>query len=120
MKKYLRILVLSLAMLLCVLPLTACDAGGERYDAPVQVAKFPSHDNSMYVLYQQLGNPDDKGRCEMVLGLYNADGTLLDSVEVTYKGDGEPTPLDLEKVKWNTDGTVTVTYLGKDQVLKFK
>lgn len=125
MNKFLRVLLVLLALVLCALPLVACDSesdgGAANNDTPKEpgvatdipeddfadkeIVKFPSNLGEYYLTLNQLTAPvgDMVG---ISLCYYATDGTLLDSVEFYYQNGGRDCNTeDLYEVYWSSDGS---------------
>ena len=127
MNKFLRVFLVLLALVLCALPLVACDSEsdtdaddtpkvpGVATDIPEDsyedkvVVKFPSNLGDYYLTFNQLTAPEGD-LVGVSLCYYATDGTLLDSVEFYYENGGRDcTTDDLYKVLWGGDGSAIAT-----------
>ena len=136
MNKLFRALLILLAVVLCAMPLVACDkpdenpdesgsvTNGEADNTPKvpgvptdipddsftdkEIVRYPSTDDKYYVIFNQITAPVDD-----VVGVslcyYAADGTLLDSVEFYYQNGGKDCVFgDFYEVYWVSDGSAIV------------
>ena len=131
MNKLFRALLILLAVVLCAMPLVACDKPDEQPDesqaadntpkvpgvptdipddsfTDKEIVRYPSTDDKYYVIFNQITAPVDD-----VVGVslcyYAADGTLLDSVEFYYQNGGKDCVFgDFYEVYWVSDGSAIV------------
>lgn len=131
MNKLFRAFLILLAVVLCAMPLVACDkpeetpcesqatdntpkVPGVPTDIPddsftdKEIVRYPSTDNKYYVIFNQITAPVDD-----VVGVslcyYAADGTLLDTVEFYYQNGGKDCVFgDFYEVYWVSDGSAIV------------
>ena len=131
MIKLFRAFLILLAVVLCAMPLVACDkpeetpgesqatdntpkVPGVPTDIPddgftdKEIVRYPSTDNKYYVIFNQITAPVDD-----VVGVslcyYAADGTLLDTVEFYYQNGGKDCVFgDFYEVYWVSDGSAIV------------
>lgn len=139
MKNLLRGLIILLAVLLCAMPLVACDKAneedpgstvekipGQPTDIPEdsfedkRIAKFPSTDEKYYVTLNQLTAPEGD-LVGVSLCYCKTDGTLIDSVEFYYNTGGRDCNTeDLRSVLWGSNGTAKATMNDQTTVFEFK
>jgi len=127
MNKLFRALLILLALVLCAMPLVACDKQPDGSDADntpkvpnvatdipeddfadKEIVRYPSTDNKYYMVFNQLTAPvgDLVG---VSLCYYAADGTLLDSIEFYYENGGRDCVFgDFHEVYWVSDGSAIV------------
>lgn len=131
MNKLFRALLILLAVVLCAMPMVACDQSDENPDesqaadntpkvpgvptdipddsfADKEIVRYPSTDDKYYVIFNQITAPVDD-----VVGVslcyYAADGTLLDTVEFYYQNGGKDCVFgDFYEVYWVSDGSAIV------------
>ncbi len=133
MKKMFRALLLCLALVLCLMPvLASCDSaepdtetdttadtaadtvadttenagGGNDVTALEgrQIAKFTSMDKTRYVKMYQVEETAGKTEVKCSLILYNADGTVVDSVSFQLKVNAEDVKFEcFHKTTWHDD-----------------
>lgn len=111
MKHMFRVLLLTLALVLCLTPvLVACDVssqGGGKVD-PSEIegkfiAKSPGKDDSLIIKLYQLEESEGKDTVKCSLVLYKAaDSTILDYVTFDLKvNGGKANVLTLDSTLWN-------------------
>lgn len=113
MKNIFRVLLLTLALVLCLTPvLVACDSssqgGGEVDPSEIEgkfVAKSPSLDDSLIIKLYQLEESEGKDTVKCSLVLYKAaDSTILNYVTFDLKvNGGKANVLTLDSTHWNPD-----------------
>ena len=123
MKNIFRVLLLTLALVLCLTPvLVACDSssqnGGEVDPSEIEgkfVAKHPSNDDSLIIKLYQLEESEGKDTVKCSLVLYKAaDSTILNYVTFDLKvNGGKANVLTLDSSIWNPDN-VEVTIKDAD------
>jgi hypothetical protein len=131
MKHVIRGFIILLAVLLCAMPLVACDkapdvAAGEPTDIPdddfedKRIAKFTSTDGKYYVTFNQLTAPEGD-LVGVSLCYCKTDGTLIDSVEFYYNTGGRDCNTeDLRSVLWGSNGTAKATMDDQTTIFEFK
>ena len=122
MKNIFRVLLLTLALVLCLTPvLVACDSsqgGGEVDPSEIEgkfVAKSPSLDDSLVIKLYQLEESEGKDTVKCSLVLYKAaDSTILNYMTFDLKvNGGKANVLTLDATLWNPDN-VEVTIKDAD------
>ena len=116
MKNIFRVLLLTLALVLCLTPvLVACDSssqdGGEVDPSEIEgkfVAKYSSKDDSLIIKLYQLEEGEGKDTVKCSLVLYKAaDSTILDYVTFDLKvNGGKANVLTMDSTLWNPDNAV--------------
>lgn len=108
MKTMLRMLLVSLALVLCLVPvLASCDSNGgdsDKFPEGRKVVSFNSQDKNYKVALHQLEetNGQDSVPCSIIL--YKADGTPVDAATFDLKCNGQDVALSwFKQANWHDD-----------------